>query len=69
MPIRWMPLGLRNHILTSHPLLRGTAVDDPAGCANASPRHQREHTPTQVFTRVSGVALGFRGQLGSNLFD
>jgi len=27
----------------------------------ASPRHQREHAPAQVFTRVSGVALGFRG--------
>jgi len=34
----------------------------------ASPRHQREHTPAQVFARVSGVALGFRGQLGANLF-
>ena len=33
-----------------------------------SPRHQREYTPAQVFTRVSGVALGFRGQLGSNIF-
>lgn len=36
-------------------------------CANGSPRHQREHTPTQVLTRVSGVALGFRGQCGSNI--
>ncbi len=27
----------------------------------ASPRHQREHAPAQVFTRVSGVAFGFRG--------
>ncbi len=36
--------------------------------ANASPRHQREHTPAQVFARVSGVALGFRGQFGSNIF-
>src|SRR5512143_2411386 len=36
--------------------------------ANASPRHHREHTPAQVFTRVSGVALGFRGQFGSNIF-
>jgi len=26
-----------------------------------SPRHQREHTTAQVFARVSGVALGFRG--------
>ncbi len=34
----------------------------------ASPRHQREHTPAQVFTRASGVALGFRGQFGSNRF-
>src|SRR3989339_1207217 len=33
-----------------------------------SPQHQREHTPAQVFTRVSGVALGFRGQFGSNIF-
>src|SRR5512138_2709874 len=36
--------------------------------SNASPWHQREHTPAQVFTRVSGIALGFRGQLGSNIF-
>ncbi|GEM_PF-1789667 len=34
----------------------------------SSPRHQREHTPAQVFTRVRGVALGFGGQFGSNLF-
>src|SRR5512138_1716209 len=34
----------------------------------SSPPHQREHTPAQVLTRVSGVALGFGGQLGSNLF-
>jgi len=27
----------------------------------SSPLHQREHAPAQVFTRVSGVALGFRG--------
>jgi hypothetical protein len=27
----------------------------------SSPRHQREHAPAQVFTRVSGVALGVRG--------
>lgn len=33
-----------------------------------SPLHQREHTPAQVFTRVGSVTLGFRGQLGSNLF-
>ncbi len=26
-----------------------------------SPRHQSEHAPAQVFTRVSGVALGLRG--------
>ncbi|MBN1659715.1 MAG: hypothetical protein JXA93_15015, partial [Anaerolineae bacterium] len=25
-------------------------------------------SPAQVFTRVSGVALGFRGQFGSNIF-
>ena len=27
---------------------------------SSSPRHQRERAPAQVFTRVSGVALGFR---------
>ncbi len=27
----------------------------------SSPHHQREHAPAEVFTRVSGVALGFRG--------
>src|SRR5690606_36752272 len=32
-----------------------------------SPRHQREHAPAQVFTRASGVALGFRSQFGSNI--
>jgi len=32
----------------------------------ASPRHQREHPPAQIFTRVRGVASGFRGQLGSH---
>jgi hypothetical protein len=26
-----------------------------------SPRHQREHAPAHVFTRVRGVAFGFRG--------
>src|SRR5512143_72840 len=40
----------------------------PPSCVNASPRHQREYTPAQVFTRVSGVALGFRGQGGANIF-
>ena len=48
--------------VTRYSLLRSV------GCANASPRHQREHTPAQVFTGVSGVALGFRGQFGSNIF-
>jgi hypothetical protein len=43
-------------------------LSQSAGCANASPRHEREHTPAQVFTRVRGVALGFRGQFGSNIF-
>ena len=32
-----------------------------------SPRHQREHAPSKVFTRVRGVAFWFQGQLGSNL--
>src|SRR5512136_2442014 len=33
-----------------------------------SPRHQREHAPSKVFTRVRGVAFWFQGQLRSNLF-
>ena len=33
----------------------------------ASPRHQREHAPAQVFPRAGGVAFGFRGQFGANL--
>ena len=31
------------------------------------PRHQREHAPTQIFPRVSGVAFRFRGQHGAYL--
>ena len=51
MPIRWMPLGLRNHILTSHQLLRGTAVDDPPD----APTHHRgisANTPQPRYSRV-----------------
>ena len=33
----------------------------------ASPCHQREHAPAQVFPRAGGVAHGFRGELGANL--
>jgi hypothetical protein len=44
------------------------ALDGVYVIRTSSPRHQREHAPAQVFTRVSGVAPGFRGQLGSNLF-
>src|SRR5512139_1677596 len=32
------------------------------------PRHQREHAPAQVFTRVRGIAFGFRGQFGSYIW-
>src|SRR5574340_522392 len=35
--------------------------------AKSSPRHQREHTPAEILTRVGGVALGLRGELGSNV--
>src|SRR5512139_1109516 len=33
-----------------------------------SPRHQREHTPSKVFTRVRGVAFWFQSQVGSYFF-
>jgi len=44
-----------NHISAST-VLRGTAVDD-RGCATHH-RGIKRNTPSQVFTRVSGVALG-----------
>jgi hypothetical protein len=31
-------------------------------------RHQRKYPPAQVFTRVSGVARGFRCKFGPNIF-